>query len=776
MKKKYSWVLFAIFYFVMQVWFVNITLKYPYYGIDVQRNENQEWEISQLDSSVPGNFEIIRIGDIVKSVDGKNPELYDTVIRNEQLEKFHSLVVIRNGVEITLRMQDFQEIGKSDILAFLGELCCLTVAVIILIKIRHAKSPLLLALVFICGAITFMSLGANARRDPFAIYITSLMVTLVPYMLYHFLSTFFKERNFTSFTSISTRYLYLLPLVRGFLAIPTIFSAAYARIEHNHPAILSSIFLIGIALDIILLSRAYWKHRNERSYHSSLVKIIWISLLVSFTPFVSLSIMPKIIGFFLPIGFVNSIYTGSFLLLFPASFAYLMVTKQLFDLHIVARRVLVAASMALIPSVVLVLVTLLFDPMKPVDSYLLLFVLFEAIIAALLYSMEYFTTKLEPIVFPRKRQLREAIGNVASKLGTITSFRELKDIILIDIVDTMQVHGGAIVFRSGGELETIAAGHIDTTEVEHLVEATDTPEHPAYICLPVSRNEEYASFLILTLKTTNTRLGREEIEWLSLIVSYLSISLENVYLIRKLLSRLQNLASLLPDEQEATDVNWFRKLMFELQEKERARIAGDLHDTTMQDLIFLKYRFEGVMTNYSLQPKDAQEIRNLLDYVEIITTNLRQSCFELHPYLLKDHGLVETVRRLVRLEAAVCSFQLVFDADGADAIERMDLDWKKHVFRICQEFISNAKKHSEASEVRLTLSAAGGTIRLGYEDDGVGFDPNEPKVREIGGSGFGMEQLKGRILMLGGKWELLTGKGEGVQFRIQFPMKGIRSA
>ena len=87
LKKKYRWVIFALFFFAMQVWFVNITLKYPYYGIDVHKNENQEWEISRLDSSVPNNFEKIQIGDIVKSVDGQNPELYDTVIRNEQLEK-----------------------------------------------------------------------------------------------------------------------------------------------------------------------------------------------------------------------------------------------------------------------------------------------------------------------------------------------------------------------------------------------------------------------------------------------------------------------------------------------------------------------------------------------------------------------------------------------------------------------------------------------------------------------------------------------------------------
>lgn len=83
-------------------------------------------------------------------------------------------------------------------------------------------------------------------------------------------------------------------------------------------------------------------------------------------------------------------------------------------------------------------------------------------------------------------------------------------------------------------------------------------------------------------------MNREESEWLSLIISYLSVSLENLYLIRKLNMKLLELASELPNQEGSEEYVWFRKTMFDLQEKERTRIATDLHDTTMQDIFFVQ--------------------------------------------------------------------------------------------------------------------------------------------------------------------------------------------
>ncbi|GAA3408924.1 hypothetical protein GCM10020370_46800 [Paenibacillus hodogayensis] len=376
-------------------------------------------------------------------------------------------------------------------------------------------------------------------------------------------------------------------------------------------------------------------------------------------------------------------------------------------------------------------------------------------------------------MFPRKHMLQAALKKISKDLTSTSSFRELKDLILLDIVNTLQVHGGAIVFKYRDSTEMIIEGEIDKDEVERIVN-TDrelSEEHPELMSFEINRHEEYTSFLIMTRKKSNTRLGLEEVQWLNLIISYLAVSLENVYLIRKLSDKLNRLASQLPSEQEANDFNWFRKLTFELQERERVRIATDLHDTTMQDLFFLKRKLAALGSQYDLPREAKDNISSLIEYVEIININLRQSCFDLHPYLLQEIGLVRTIEKIVERESYSAPFQIRFDAVGVQALERKDLEVKRHLFRIVQELLNNAKKHSEATLVGIRLSANNGKFVLHYRDDGVGFDPDRLVAPDMGTSGVGMEQLRSRILHLQGQLELEAAKGAGVDIRITFPMK-----
>jgi two-component system sensor histidine kinase ComP len=393
------------------------------------------------------------------------------------------------------------------------------------------------------------------------------------------------------------------------------------------------------------------------------------------------------------------------------------------------------------------------------------------ILTFLLYSVEHMYTRLERFMFPRKHLLQAALKRISKDLTSTSSFRDLKDLILLDIVNTLQVYGGAIVFKYRDSMETIREGEIDQAAIEQLV-SRDTPEeHPELMCFEINRHEEYTSYLIMTRKKSNTRLGLEEVQWLNLIISYLAVSLENVYLIRKLTDKLNRLASQLPDEQEAQDFNWFRKLTFELQERERVRIATDLHDTTMQDLFFLKRKLAAIGDKYPLPVEAKESIVSLIEYVEIINVNLRQSCFDLHPYLLQEIGLVRTIEKIIERESYSCPFQIRFDAVGANAIERKDLEIKRHLFRIVQELLNNAKKHSEATLVSIRLTSSNGKFWLHYRDDGVGFDPDRLTAPDVGTSGVGMEQLRSRILHLQGHLELDAGRGTGVDLRISFPMK-----
>jgi two-component system sensor histidine kinase ComP len=239
--------------------------------------------------------------------------------------------------------------------------------------------------------------------------------------------------------------------------------------------------------------------------------------------------------------------------------------------------------------------------------------------------------------------------------------------------------------------------------------------------------------------------------------------------------KLEQLAAQMPNERAAGDFAWFRKVMFELQEKERYRIATDLHDTTMQDLFFLKRKLTAWYEQQAPYGEGDHTINSVLEYIDVINMNLRQSCFELNPYLLQEAGLVGTVEKLVEMEKTTVLFAIDFQAVGISEIE-CDLDTKRHLFRIVQELLNNAKKHSQASLVSLQLTADHSSLVLSYEDDGTGFEVERIEVRDIAGTRIGMEQMKSRILSLNGYFDLATGEGRGLKFKATLPLKKGRTA
>ncbi|MDB5054750.1 MAG: ATPase/histidine kinase/DNA gyrase domain protein, partial [Bacilli bacterium] len=491
------------------------------------------------------------------------------------------------------------------------------------------------------------------------------------------------------------------------------------------------------------------------------------------TPIVIFSFVPEILY---RRDWIDPIYMGWFILFFPLSFAYLIAAKRLYDIDIILRRIFYMTIISLIPSAVLVgLIGILFTKEAPIQKLLFIFILFVIILTFMLYSLEYFSTKLERVMFPKKYNLQSAVKKIAKNLSSISSFRELRKIILVDIVSTLQVFGGAVVFKYHDTIETISEGDIDIYEVEKLV-LLDLPENTSYSAFEINRNEEYTSYLIMTQKKTNTLLGQEETQWLNLIISYMAVSLENVYLIRKLTRKLEQLASQIPNEQASNDFIWFRKLMFELQEKERLRIATDIHDTTMQDLFFLKRRLTALSEKYPFDQANSSLMDNCISFIDIINTNLRQNCFELHPHLLQEIGLVQTIEKVIDLEMPICAFEIEFRATGVETIEAKDLWTKRHIFRMVQELLNNAKKHSQASHVKIYIKATQANFHLLYEDNGIGYEPDQVAEKEIGNSGIGIEQMKSRVLSLNGHFDLDTSEGHGVKLEITFPLKEGKTA
>lgn len=773
MKNKYLLIALLIAFISIQAWFLQLSFNHKFSGISVERDKNDQWVIKEFDVSDAGAIFGLKIGDTVRKVNGKEADDYPFIKSWRNLDQYQTLLIERNGKEFEI-IPPKNTWYWADLLfyAYFGEVLCFIMA-LLLYKILNSTSARYLSLVFLDIGIIFMSLGASIRGDLLGKFMIGTGVMLLPIIFLHFLVILLREKGNLKLSSAFLKYLYI-PIVLLSLVYLSFIKVTKATYYIYHYMIILEMlyFVLGFFLNLLFLIYLFIKYRKAKTYASTIIKTVCYALFISFSPLIFLSFIPKLLSGF---EWVNSPITGWAVLLFPISFAYLISTKQLYDIDTILRRILLTTLISIVPSGIIVgFISLFLSKEYLIIRLLIIFIFILILITIVLYSLEYISTKLENVMFPRKHQLKKALKKISQNMKSISNMRELKEIILVDIVQTLQVVGGAIVFQYRHEIESITTGRIDQVTTENALSMYNSDSDVSeYSVFPINHHEEYSSYLVMTRNKTNTHLNLEEKQWLGLIISYLAVSLENLYLIRKLTMKVHEMAAQIPNEQAAQDLVWFRKIMFELQEKERVRIAMDLHDTTMQDLYFLKGKIEVFMKEYTLLEESDRKLASIYDYIEIINSNLRQSCFELYPHLLQEIGLIETIRQVIEQEEIGFSFTLQFITKGASAIEESGLETKRHLFRIFQELLNNAKKHSQASKVKIELLFLKDDFYFIYEDDGIGFEESRLTNKEINSSGNGIEQLKSRAIYLNGQFELDTKKGKGVKMKFILPKEGL---
>lgn len=233
--------------------------------------------------------------------------------------------------------------------------------------------------------------------------------------------------------------------------------------------------------------------------------------------------------------------------------------------------------------------------------------------------------------------------------------------------------------------------------------------------------------------------------------------------INELLRTFNHMSSQLKEKKEQLQSEQKKQLsaMFDGQESERKRLSYDLHDGLGQTLVALKYRIE------SLQKKreDAlpQVLKELEQNVGDAIEEVRQMSFNLMPAILSEFGLMPALQGMcVKLEKQT-GISIVFESDGVfDALNEQQ---KNYVFRISQEILNNAVKHSSANLISLQLIEFPDFYSIIAEDNGRGFNynPDEPL------QGNGLYSIKDRTAILNGRFLLQSEEGAGTVIRIVIP-------
>lgn len=211
--------------------------------------------------------------------------------------------------------------------------------------------------------------------------------------------------------------------------------------------------------------------------------------------------------------------------------------------------------------------------------------------------------------------------------------------------------------------------------------------------------------------------------------------------------------------------------ILDAQEKERQRIARDLHDTSLQNLTHLVHLVELSSLYIDEDPVKAKlELATVAKGVREVIEEIRNCIFDLRPMSVDDLGLRETIEKLIIVLNQERRFQINTDIDSIiiDRSEPTSYILSISLYRIIQECVHNAIMHSKGNEINVKLKDRGESYHICVEDNGSGFDVDEAMKKE---KHFGLSVIKERVLFLGGELNIDTQNGTSII--IEIPKKSV---
>ena len=203
-------------------------------------------------------------------------------------------------------------------------------------------------------------------------------------------------------------------------------------------------------------------------------------------------------------------------------------------------------------------------------------------------------------------------------------------------------------------------------------------------------------------------------------------------------------------------------------ERERHRWSRELHDQTLQDLAGLRLMLDALaeMDDRDQIKAVTQKARTRLNDA---IAQLRHLVAELRPLVLDDLGIGPALRALAgqmgASSPADISLDLEFGYESGTASARLHADVEEATYRVVQESLNNAVKHSGARAISVSVAERDAEISIEVRDDGVGFDPDALHA------GFGLIGMRERLQLVGGRLRLDASPGGGTTVRATIPIR-----
>lgn len=200
------------------------------------------------------------------------------------------------------------------------------------------------------------------------------------------------------------------------------------------------------------------------------------------------------------------------------------------------------------------------------------------------------------------------------------------------------------------------------------------------------------------------------------------------------------------------------------KEAERARVASDIHDDTVQIMTSVAIDLERGARRVA-DPSQRHLFARLDDEVRGAIARLRAMVFELRPPALDEEGLPSALRLYLeelRVDAGL-SYDLHLDIEAEPAPDRRDI-----LYRVAKEALTNVRKHSGANHVDVSLERNDGGVLLRVSDDGAGIKPHFDRN---GPAHFGLSEMRERSEMVGGWFRVRSNEPSGTTIECWVPIE-----
>lgn len=347
---------------------------------------------------------------------------------------------------------------------------------------------------------------------------------------------------------------------------------------------------------------------------------------------------------------------------------------------------------------------------------------------------------------------------------------ELKERALIGTADS---YGGLNMFEKAYEYRLAHAEVADsifniekTKAVEELITKYETEQKDAEIALLSSEQAKIQA----QIEQRNAENKAQLIAIISLLIGIAGITLWVFYSTRKkrIIAEQKELLFQseidgLMEKQQLSSIG----AMLEGQDKERKRLAAELHDRLGSILSLVKLYFSSLNDEIKEKQPDLYGFyKEGSEFLDDAFLEVRAIIKEMTEGKVSGNGIVKDLEDLL---AKISKLGIEIES-RIELNKKLDSNIEMNIYRVIQEALSNSLKYSKADTIELILTDHE-HLSLTVKDNGIGFDATGYKVqKESGLESYGVENMENRVKLLGGNFTLNTKYGEGVTIDVQIPI------